>query len=323
MKVFLFLLIVATGFSKIHHHQVKAEADTTNTYEWEETAHFDELLITWNAERPTRGHYEIHVSVDTGEWSPWVLYAVWGESFQSSFKEIQAGIQVYQDGVEPLEGEGKGFKVKVIANDGSDISKLHSLHVSTNFIQSLGYKEIRGLSDSYFINVKGLSQMALTDPRKDRLCSPTSTTAVVRYLSGNQDVDPIEFGENSWDGGFDIFGNWVLNLAEGYQKIMGQSYSCWVERLESFEQIHEALRKEIPTVISVRSPLPGSAISYKSGHLLAVIGYDAETNEVICMDPAFEKDGETIVRYQLDDLMKAWERRKNVAYMFDKTDALF
>ena len=72
-------------------------------------------------------------------------------------------------------------------------------------------------------------------------------------------------------------------------------------------------------MISVRGPLPGSALPYKSGHLLVVIGFDAEEKEVICMDPAFNTNAETRVRYKLYDLLQAWKRRKNVAYTFSSS----
>ena len=56
--------------------------------------------------------------------------------------------------------------------------------------------------------VPGLSQMVLNHERATSLCSPTSTAAVVRYLSNSSQIDAIDFAQKAWDGGCDIFGNW-------------------------------------------------------------------------------------------------------------------
>lgn len=50
---------------------------------------------------------------------------------------------------------------------------------------------------------------------------------------------------------------------------------------------------------------------------MTVIGYDAEAQEVICVDSAFESDEKTEVRYKLADFLSAWARRGNFAYLFD------
>ncbi len=311
-------------FADMHHHYVKHQNIQNNSLIWaqKQTTPFEELLITWNASRPTRGHYSIYVSVKTGNWSPWLLYATWGNAFQkgtvSTLENLP--VRVYQDAVETLEGAlGNGFKVKIIAEKGADISGLKSIHVCSSKPNSMVVSsQCIDITKSYQLAVNGLSQMALIDERGNRLCSPTSTTAVIRFLKNEDTLDPIQFAENVWDASFDIFGNWVFNVAEAYNQIKDASISCWVERLTGFQNILERLQEGFPVVISVRGPLTGSAQSYKSGHLLAVIGFDSKTREVICMDPAFDKNSETQVRYNLEDLVTAWNRRKNVAYIFRK-----
>ena len=306
----------------MHHHAVEYDQGTNDFYEWETSLEnpFEELLICWNIKRPDRGSYSIYVSVDTGEWSPWLLYAEWGSEFQKGFKSQfeNVPVRVYQDAVEVTgDNKGYGFKIKVIAKNGANLSELKSIHVCSSNPSQLINKEAYYARNSSFLDVKGLSQMALSDSRNDRLCSPTSTTAVIRFLN-NSVLDPIQFAESSWDMGFDIFGNWVFNVAEAYNRLASSNYYCWVERYSDFSKVIDSLDRGMPTVISVKGPLKGSAQPYKSGHLIAVIGFDEKTQEVICMDPAFPSDRETIVRYQLNDLLKSWGRRKNVAYVFYK-----
>lgn len=317
----VFCLTFSQAFSEIHHHWINQGDVTVNSYQWEvqDISPFDELLLSWNGSRPEQGHYAFYVSVNADSWSPWLLYAEWGTSFQKSFIFNQEGlpVRVYQDAVEVLEGmKATGFRIKVVSEDNANLSEIDSLHVCISNPNSISYNEAYYSTPSCLVDVQGLSQMALEDSRRERLCSPTSTTAVVRFLKNDVTLDPIEFAESCWDSGFDIFGNWVFNVAEAYNQVNDSEYSCWVERYENFSGILDSLEKGFPSVISVRGPLPGSALPYKSGHLLAVIGFDAERYEVICMDPAFKTNTETVVRYKLNDLLKAWERRKNVAYVF-------
>ena len=134
----------------------------------------------------------------------------------------------------------------------------------------------------------------------------------MRYLSNNCSIDPQVIAQNVWDSGFDIFGNWVFNVAQASTFLCPQ-WSCWVERLEGFDRIYHSLSQGAPVIVSVRGPLSGSAQPYAQGHLLAVIGYDALSQKVKCMDPAFPTDYQTHVSYDLEDLIQEWSRRGNIA----------
>lgn len=122
--------------------------------------------------------------------------------------------------------------------------------------------------------------MGLRDGRNGHLRSPTATTAVIRFLNEDSSLDPLEFAESCWDADFDIFGNWVFNVAEAYNRSKNSDYLCWVERYDDFLEILKSLESGFPTVISVRGPLPGSAKPYSNGHLLAVIGFDEKNKKL-------------------------------------------
>lgn len=313
-------------------HLFKVEAYMTHQRaiqkEWKEenTFPFDELMISWNAPRPSEGKYLFYVSVKTNEWSPWLLYASWGSDGQASFhsKTSDDSIRVYQDALEVVEAKGAtGFQIKVVPEGNAASDLIHGLHVYTN---GGGQKELSLEPSechltSVYLPVKGLSQITLKHIRHMHLCSPTSTTAAVRYLSNNPEIDPLHFAQNVWDAGFDIFGNWVFNVAHA-AAILGPAWDCWVERLSGFDDIHRLLHQGTPVVVSVRGPLPGSALPYSQGHLMVVIGYDSEQKKVICMDPGFPSDEETVIRYDLSDFDQAWKRRGRVAYIYTrvKTD---
>ena len=117
-------------------------------------------------------------------------------------------------------------------------------------------------------------------------------------------------------GFLDIFGNWVLNTAQA-SSVLGNKWQCWVERLAGFGDIYDRLKNNLPVVVSVKGPLPGARFPYTNGHLIAVKGYNPKTEQVLCMDPAFQADEATAVAYNLSDFMDAWSRRRRIAYVFE------
>lgn len=278
--------------------------------EWEETnlPPFSELILSWNATRPTSGQYQFFVSVYASSWTPWLFYASWGSHGQRSSAAEHGPVRVFQDTLEMAQGfYANGFRVKVVG----DVPTLYVYlknSLPPSFLPSL---------ISVSLPLQGLSQMTLPHPRHKDLCSPTAVTAVIRYLKGSPALSPEAVAHHVWDQGFDIFGNWVFNTAQAFHEL-GNSFRTWVERSAGFAPVHARLLQGFPTVVSVRGPIPGSALPYALGHLMAVIGFDASAQKVLCMDPAFATDAETLVAYDLQDFMQAWERRGFVAYCFDK-----
>jgi hypothetical protein len=279
---------------------------------------FDECMLTWNASRPQKGGYHFYVSVKTEQWSPLLLYASWGSAGQMSYDHKTSEAHIYQDVLTVLGKEkATGFRIKIVPEEGAPIDAIRGLHIYINE----PYAETTGRNTSNYasiqIPVSGLSQIALDHIRHMDLCSPTSTTAVTRYLSGDASIDPLLFASQSWDKGFNIFGNWVFSVAQS-SVILGPAWAAWVERLSGFRDIHQRLQQGTPVIVSIRGPLPGSALPYSKGHLVAVTGYDSEHQRVLCMDPAFPSNEETLVQYDLDEFITAWNRRGRVAYIFEK-----
>lgn len=289
--------------------------------EWKEEnlASFNELILSWNANRPIERELLFYVSVKTCEWSPWLLYASWAGEDQSSFsnRDQKTHVSIFQDTLEVVDGyKADAFRIKVMAQSETDLNNVHSLHVYTNGNKNQELNSIDCL-DSICLKMSGVSQMTVDHPRCADLCSPTSTVIATRYLSDKCEIDPASFACSVWDKGFDIFGNWVFNVAQASTYLSPQ-WDCWVERLNGFHEIYQRLTQGTPVVVSIRGPLPGSALPYKGGHLMVVVGYDALLKRVICLDPAFPSDKETFVSYELFDFTQAWKRRGNVAYIFSK-----
>jgi hypothetical protein len=325
MKTFFWTILMTILFSQTYanelmHRSLLENEKENNTFVWEETQlkPFDELIVSWDAERPLKGSYLIQVSLFTSKWSPWLDYAFWGAHDQYTFKEhlSELGIQVYQDAIEVLQDKkANGFRIRIMANEKASLDGFRTLHTSSidRKIHTVNFIPSKNVSVN--LKVNGLSQIALSDERHLRLCSPTSTTAVINFLSGTSDISPIEFANSIVDSAFDIYGNWILNTAQA-SHVLGNSWHCFVARLTTFNQIVDQLMKGYPVVVSIKGPLRGGALPYESGHLIVVTGYDSESQEVFCMDPAFSTDDLTHVKYSLNDFLTAWNRRQGIAYLF-------
>lgn len=306
---------------KISHRILSESERNHRTFVWEETKQepFDELIISWDAERPETGSYLIQVSLLTSRWSPWLDYAYWSAKNQYTFKVILDDIRVYQDAVES-QHKATGFKVRIIAKD--TLGGFRGLHTSAidRSEHAVNFHPTKEISVN--LRVPGISQIALPDDRRIRLCSPTSTTAVIHFLSNAMHLSPIDFANTVVDTKFDIYGNWILNTAQA-SHLLGKDWSCYVARLTTFDQIIDQLLLGYPVVVSIRGPLKGSALPYESGHLVVVTGFDSKTQAVSCMDPAFPSDEMTHVKYPLSEFLTAWSRRQGIAYLFSpqKMDA--
>ncbi len=299
----------------LHQH-----VDTKETiYEWTcETESFDELVISWNGERPKQGEFafSVRLKIDT-VWTEPLSYAVWADSEQKTFKSETINAISYQDTIETKNGVlANGFSLQIVAKNGATLENLWSLHASTKQ-GSLQAGDWSG-DESCMLKVAGRSQLALNHPRNTSLCSPTSTAAVVSFLS-KKEVDTADFAAKVWDAGFDIYGNWIFNVAEAASRL-GKSYSVYMARFSSFEEIYKNLKKGLPTVVSVRAALSGAIMPYKEGHLIAVIGYDKESDCILCMDPAYLADADTLVCYPRQEFLTACKTRGNIGYFFDMED---
>lgn len=281
---------------------------------------FNELIVSWNAIRPKNGCFHFFLSIKIQTWSPWYPYASWGSHFQSSFSSTDSdhSFLIYQDTLEIINSKkATGFRLKILTDEEASLTDIYGIYVYTNGEEINSNLQFINSKKFVSLEIPQISQMTISHNRCKDLCSPTSVTAVTRFLSKNFQIDPIIMAKNVWDKGFDIFGNWVFNIAEA-ANLLGTGWHCWVARLNSFEDIYQSLVKNIPVIVSVRGPLIGSAQTYSHGHLLTVVGFDPLQQFVLCMDPAFPTNGETSVSYPLLDFENAWNKRGKIAYLFEK-----
>lgn len=317
-RIFLLLL---TLFSSLSAQLSPLNPRSEETFLPIHVEPFSEWMLSWSGQRPTEGSFVFYVRLFVDAWSPWMPYAEWGKGVQTSFSfsDPSTHVKVFQDAAEVLDGhKASAFQIKIESKEGASLHNLRALHVYTNGDKAGTAQPISYEGQPLELHLQGLSQMVLTHERNKDMCSPTSTTAVVRHLSNNQTIDPLVFASQVLDQGFNIYGNWVLNTAQA-ASLLTPHYNVFVERLQDFNSVIARLQNNTPVIVSVRGPLQGSATPYAQGHLLVITGYHPHARTVLCMDPAFPQDDLTHVSYDLDDFLTAWGRRGNVAYVFEDT----
>jgi hypothetical protein len=304
-----------------NRHNVNTEDQSTvRTIEVLKTQQpFTELIVSWNGHRPKTGFWKFSASLYNGEWCEWLPLAEWGSGVQRTFSydPPDSFAKSYQDVATMKSGDATGYRIRIEALDGATLSALHSVNASFCCPHMIEINPLYDLPTVNLLNVFPRSQQILNHLRSKDLCSPTSTTSAINFLLKNGSIDPVEFAEKAHDKAFDIYGNWILNMAAAYEALDGTHLTS-VARLVDFADIHAKLSQNMPVVVSVRGPLKGGARPYEFGHLIFVTGYDRDTRKVHCMDPAFDTDAETVTSYDLDEFLIGWTgRRKNLAYLFE------
>ena len=308
-----------TDFSK-NDDSVIWERPATNT--------FTELILSWNALRPSHGTLTFWVNIKYGSasWSGWQRMAEWGDRIQRSFtNKNNPYVHTKHVRVEMQHGLlGKGFKVKVTNSGGANQKNLTALFACLcNLKKFKLVKPPSSLPPTFIRGVPKQSQMVLDHPRFRDLCSPTSTSILVNYFMakehGQSLYQPLEdyvvdFANHVHDRGkLNIYGNWQLNVAQAFSAAKGDVFFR-VERLNGFADLHAYLMKKIPVAVSVRH-LRGGATPYQNGHFIVVVGWNQQKQQVLCIDPAFDTTRQTLRAYKLWDFIQAWGRSVNLSYI--------
>jgi hypothetical protein len=124
-----------------------------------------------------------------------------------------------------------------------------------------------------------------------------------------------EFADKVHDDSYlDIYGNWLLNVAQAFDEMNGKAFFR-VERLNNFEQLHNYLIKKIPVAVSVRGHLRGGAKVYDNGHFILVVGWNNKKQRVLCIDPAFSSSQKTLRAYAIKNFLQAWGTSRNLSYI--------
>ncbi|MEX2438238.1 MAG: C39 family peptidase, partial [Candidatus Babeliales bacterium] len=258
-----------------------------------------QLLFSWNATRPVQGYFQFYGQVRnavTKQWYPWHTMVDWGSDIQKSYLQKKEGSTgYYHVRLEvPMGQSADAFRIRVKPFNGATLSDLDSLYVNT--VHESRYRPecaalYASLPSVFLAGVPKKSQRTINHARSKGMCSPTSLSMLTEYMC-KEPMDPLHVAHRVFDKGLDAYGSWPFNTAHAFEACKG-THNFFVQRLNTFSDLHALLMAGTPVIVSVRGTLKGAQKEYKNGHLLLVVGYDQLKKSVICHDPAFHAHQET------------------------------
>lgn len=287
---------------------------------------FTQLLAYWNGKIPKVGSWEIYAQVKyvkSKKWSDPILLMCWKKNKNCSYLQCSKDRNSKNYHVRfELENQqlADAFKITIVPKDKADISSLKLIGATTcnleKFKKSKKIEHQKFKSTQNILKLPKISQLATEHKDAIRICSPTSLTMALNYLSNNK-INPHNTADQVYDNCLDAYGAWQYNV--GYASdVLHEKYYVHLKRLKSFQEIINDINKKLPVIVSVRGDIKGAAKNYNNGHLIVVVGYDAKTKKVICHDPAWPDDEMVHQAYPLTDFLRAWEKSHHLAYCFEK-----
>ncbi len=146
-------------------------------------------------------------------------------------------------------------------------------------------------------------------------CSATSTAMVLGYYGispaptgitpGHVDAVVDHTAKMVYDHGYDGTGNWAFNTAYAATLVGGDSY---VTRMSGLREAEDYIAAGVPLVVSVafgRNQLTGAPISASNGHLMVIVGFEAD-GDVVVNDPAGATNAEVRRVYDRAQFERIW-----------------
>ncbi len=146
-------------------------------------------------------------------------------------------------------------------------------------------------------------------------CSATSTAMVLGYYgisptptgiaAGHGDAVVDHTAKMVYDHGYRGTGNWAFNTAYAATLVGGDSY---VTRMRDLREAEDHIAAGVPLVVSVafeRFQLVGAPIPASNGHLLVIVGFEAD-GDVVVNDPAGATNAEVRRVYDRAQFERIW-----------------
>lgn len=288
----------------------------------QETNPFSQAILSFNiAQRPEKGVFKFYGQVrhkETGQWGCWHHMFDWGHGIQRSYGSKPTCFCSYHHvRLELDEGHlADAFRFKVEPSGSAPLTDVKKLFVcltnSKKFVPSA-----QGVIEFPSYTVQGVpafSQHQMQHDEPTKSCSPTSCTMLTCFIT-KRDINAADFARKSCDNGLaNKYGSWPFNMAHAYERCNGKAYFYTAKLNNGFSDIYNSLIRNIPVVVSVRGELEGAPKTYPSGHLLVVVGWDKDSQSVICHDPAMVLCSEVIKWYPVNSFLRAWDGSQRLAY---------
>ena len=324
-KIILILtqFFILSAWTENYVKKIKNNIKNNSDSFTKETILFNQLLVYWNGKKPEIGYWQIKAKVrnaSTKKWSKYITLMNWSLINKSCLDtKNDLDLKNYYVRLE-LKNNTKAdaFEILIEAKNGANLKDLDLIGATvsdlTEFKSTIDYKK------KYILNKKitltKISQFKVNHKDFDRICSPTSLTMVLKYLT-DKNIDPIKTANQVYDSALDSYGSWQFNVAYA-SELLRPNYFVHLKRLKNFQDILDNIKNNLPVIVSVRGEIKDAPRPYNRGHVMVVAGYNDKKKLVICYDPAFDNNYKVLKNYPLHSFLKAWNKSNCLAYCFEK-----
>lgn len=245
---------------------------------------FDELVPSWNSSTGKTGSVTVEVRVQTpAGWSRWYSFGNWSaaEGRSSVGGQKDATGQVMTDTLR-LNARATTYQYRVTLRGAGTALRLLAVNTTDRSKRTAALGAASDRKAWGKINeVPQRSQMIYPDGG-EVWCSPTSVSMILAGYGVNIPVPDAARG--MYDRAYDGTGNWPFNTAYAGE----YGLRAFVTRLPSLSAAEKYTGAGFPLAVSLgwkKGELPGAPLDWSNGHLMVLVGFDAQGNPVL-NDPA-------------------------------------
>jgi hypothetical protein len=297
---------------------------------------FNELIASWDATTPRDTWIEVQVRgrSEDGRRSSWDTLGRWAQGDARFFRTSvpRQGDDIATVATDTwrtqysLEMVSYQLRVKLMRRTGTRATPVvDTIGAMASNLPS--YTDVRtsrtGMRSRRVLDVPRYSQMIHRGDYPqygnggEAWCSPTSTSMVLGYYkrlpapeqyAWVKQSHPNRFVDHAarmvYDYEYDGAGNWPFNTAYA----ANHADSGFVTRLRSLREAERFIRAGIPVVASISfgpGELTGAPIRSTAGHLLVIVGFEAN-GDVIANDPAAARNKGVRRTYDRGQFEDAW-----------------
>lgn len=279
---------------------------------------FTQAIASWNADTPTGAWVETLIRAQLGaRWTKWYNLGVWAADY-TTVQRHSVRLQGDADGYVAVDtlvltnkkspANAYQVQVRLFSSDGAAAPTVRNVSVAVSTDPPKKAATLTPGDPTMWNQVLGVPECSqMVYPGGNIWCSPTSTSMVLGYWG----IDPgpceprvLAAVDGVYDWLYDGHGNWPFNTAYAASRGM----EAYVARYTSLAQLEPWIDADVPVVMSIawgKKDLTGAPVSSSGGHLVVLVGFDAQGNPVV-NDPAASTNEDVQRTYLRDQLETVW-----------------